>query len=105
MGRAGLAAAILNSSQQLGGALGLAIFSAVGAARIDHLLATGTPVRDATTSGLRDALATGAAFAAAAAVLALATKDTREDPARHEAGTEGDQPQHAAGRETTMEIR
>jgi EmrB/QacA subfamily drug resistance transporter len=103
--RAGLAAAILNSSQQLGGALGLAIFSAVGAARISHLLATGTPVRDATASGLRHALATGAAFAAAAAVLALATKNTREDPAHHEAGTEEDQPQDAAGLETKMEIR
>jgi EmrB/QacA subfamily drug resistance transporter len=103
--RAGLAAAILNSSQQLGGALGLAIFSAVGAARIDHLLATGTPVRAATTSGLRHALATGAAFAAAAAVLALTTKNTREDPDRREAGTEDDRPEQTAGLETKMEIR
>jgi hypothetical protein len=44
-------------------------------------------------------------LAAAAAVLALATKDTREDPAHHAAGTEEDQPQPAAGLETTMEIR
>jgi hypothetical protein len=50
-------------------------------------------------------LAAGAAFAAAAAVLALATKDTREDPARHAAGTGEDQPQHAAGLETTLEMR
>lgn len=64
-----------------------------------------TTVLDAATSGLRHALATGAAFAAAAAVLALATKNTREYPARHAAGTEQDQPQHAAGLETTMEIR
>jgi hypothetical protein len=84
--------------------LGLAIFSAVGAARISQLLAAGTPVRTATTSGLRHALATGAAFAAAAAVLAPATKNTREDPA-HPAGTEQDQPQDAAGRGTPMEIR
>ena len=78
--RAGLAAAILNSSQQIGGALGLAIFSAVGAARTHHLLTTGTSVPDATTSGLRHALATGAVFAAAAAVIAWATKDTHEGP-------------------------
>jgi predicted MFS family arabinose efflux permease len=103
--RAGLAAAILNSCQQIGGALGLAIFSAVGAARTHHLLTIGTPGLDATTSGLRHALATGAGFAAAAAVLALATKNTHEDPAHHEAEDERDQPQLAAGLETTMEIR
>jgi EmrB/QacA subfamily drug resistance transporter len=89
--RAGLAAAILNSTQQIGGALGLAIFSAVGAARIDHLLATGAAVPDATTSGLRRALATGAAFAAVAAVIALATKNTREDPNEQRADVERDQ--------------
>jgi EmrB/QacA subfamily drug resistance transporter len=78
--RAGLAAAILNSSQQLGGALGLAIFSAVGAAQVHHLVARGIPPPDATTSGIRHALLTGAAFAAAAALIALATKNTHEDP-------------------------
>ena len=78
--RAGLAAAILNSSQQLGGALGLAIFSAVGTAQVHHLLARGIPVPDATTSGIRHALVTGAAFAAAAALTALATTNTHEDP-------------------------
>jgi MFS family permease len=103
--RAGLAAAILNSSQQIGGALGLAIFSAVAAARIQNLLASGAPVPDATTSGLRHALAAGAAFTAAAAVLALATKNTHEDPANHAAEIEQDQPQLAVGLETTMEIR
>ncbi|RKN45045.1 MFS transporter [Streptomyces hoynatensis] len=101
--RAGLAAAILNSSQQIGGALGLAIFSAVGTARIHHLLGSGTPVPEATTSGLRHALATGAAFAAAAALIALATTNAREDPTRpHEEEPEPDQPHHAAGPEPAM---
>jgi EmrB/QacA subfamily drug resistance transporter len=77
--RAGLAAAILNSCQQLGGALGLAIFSAVGTAQVHHLLARGIPVPDATTSGIDHALVTGAAFAAAAALIALATTNTHED--------------------------
>ena len=54
--RAGLAAAILNSCQQLGGALDLAIFSAVGTAQVHHLLARGIPAPDATTSGIRHAL-------------------------------------------------
>ena len=78
--RAGLAAAVLNSSQQIGGALGLAIFSAVGAAHIQHLVASGTAVPEATTAGLARALATGAAFAAAAAVIAWATRNPFEEP-------------------------
>jgi EmrB/QacA subfamily drug resistance transporter len=78
--RAGLAAAILNSSQQLGGALGLAIFSAVGTAQASHLLARGVPLPAATASGIRHALVTGAAFAAAAALIALATTNTHKDP-------------------------
>jgi EmrB/QacA subfamily drug resistance transporter len=85
--RAGLAAAVLNSAQQLGGALGLAIFSAVGAARIHELRAAGTALPQATASGLGRALATGAAFAAAAAVIAWATKNTFAE-APGEAGQE-----------------
>jgi EmrB/QacA subfamily drug resistance transporter len=77
-GRAGLAAAILNSCQQLGGALGLAIFSAVGTAQVHHLLARGIPAPDATTAGIRHALMAGAAFAAAAALIALATRNTHQ---------------------------
>ena len=81
-GRAGLAAAVLNSSQQIGGALGLAIFSAVGAARTRDLIANGTALPDASTSGLGRALATGAAFALAAAAIAWATRNASTgDPA------------------------
>jgi EmrB/QacA subfamily drug resistance transporter len=90
-GRAGLAAALLNSAQQVGGALGLAVFSAVGAARVHHLLDSGTPVPEATTSGMHYALAAGAVFAAASAVIAIATKNTHEDPAHQAAEPEGDQ--------------
>ncbi|MER6357471.1 MFS transporter [Streptomyces sp. NPDC001634] len=100
--RAGLAAAILNSSQQLGGALGLAIFSAVGTARVHHLLAVHTAAHEATTSGIRYALTAGAAFAIAAAVIALTTANTHEDPNEvHEPDpdprTEPVQPPAAAG--------
>lgn len=102
--RAGLAAAILNSSQQIGGALGLAIFSAVGAARVHHLLATGTPALVATTSGYRHALLTGAAFAVAAAVIALATTNTHQDPdAAHAGASESDRPPAEGGPIPTTE--
>jgi hypothetical protein len=38
-------------------------------------------------------------------ILALATKSTHEDPAHHAAEIDEDQPRHAAGLETPMEIR
>jgi EmrB/QacA subfamily drug resistance transporter len=100
--RAGLAAAILNSSQQLGGTLGLAIFSAIGTARVHHLLAVHTAANVATTSGIRYALTAGSAFAIAAAVIALTTANTHEDPGEvHEPvpdpHTEPVQPPAAAG--------
>jgi hypothetical protein len=41
--KAGLAAALVNASQWLGGALGLAIFTAVSTSRTNHRLAAGTP--------------------------------------------------------------
>ncbi|ADP80845.1 MFS transporter [Pseudofrankia inefficax] len=103
--RAGLAAALLNASQQVGGALGLAIFSAVGAARTHHLRSAGAPIPEATTSGLRHALATGAAFAAAAALLALATRNTREqDPAHGTGETDAGHPPLAASPLPTTEV-
>jgi hypothetical protein len=104
--RAGLAAAILNSCQQLGGALGLAIFSAVGTAQVHHLLARGIPAPDATTSGIRHALVTGAAFAAAAALIALATTNTHQDQNQaHAAEPQDDSPLAAAAPEPiTKEI-
>jgi hypothetical protein len=45
-----------------------------------------------------------AAFAAAAAVLALATKNTHEDPAQHAAEADADQPQLAVGSQPTMDM-
>jgi EmrB/QacA subfamily drug resistance transporter len=78
--RAGLVAAILNSAQQVGGALGLAIFSALATSRTNHLLSTGASVHAAATGGFRRALLAGAVFAAAAALISLRTVNTQEDP-------------------------
>lgn len=71
--QAGLVAAILNSAQQVGGALGLAVFSAVATSRTAHLLATGTNTHAAATSGYHRAFLIGCAFALAAAVISLRT--------------------------------
>jgi len=75
--KAGLAAALLNASQQLGGALGLAIFSAIATSRTTHLLATHTPVPDALASGFHRALLAASLFLVAAAAIATRTTNTR----------------------------
>jgi hypothetical protein len=80
--RAGLAAALLNASQQVGGALGLAIFSAIATARTRHLLATGTPVPEALTSGFHRALLASSVFVIATAIIALRTSNTRGEAAQ-----------------------
>ena len=77
--KAGLAAALLNASQQLGGALGLAILSALATARAHNLLAAHASQAHALTSGFQRALLVGGIFLLAAAVIALRTNNTRED--------------------------
>jgi len=77
--RAGLAAALLNACQQVGSALGLAVFSAVATARTNHLLETHTAVPDALTFGFRRALLVGAIFLLAAAVIGLRTYNAHSE--------------------------
>jgi EmrB/QacA subfamily drug resistance transporter len=84
--RAGLVAAILNATQQIGGALGLAILSALATSRTTDLLASGESARAAATSGFSRALLAGAVFAAAAAVIALRTVNTYEESPSAENG-------------------
>jgi len=98
--RAGLAAAILNSAQQLGAALGLAIFSAVGTAAVHRLLSRGSSVPAATTAGIDHALLTGAVFAAVAGLIALATRNTQLNPDQiHGAEPQADLPPQPAAPE------
>jgi hypothetical protein len=96
---AGLAAALLNASQQVGGALGLAIFSAIATSRTTALLATHTPIDEALTSGFHRALLASSIFLVAAALLGLRTANTRGEerqlgpasqPTESDAGGEGD---------------
>jgi EmrB/QacA subfamily drug resistance transporter len=75
--KAGLAAALLNASQQLGGALGLAIFTAIATSRTTHLLATHTPPAHALTAGFQRALLLSSIFLLASAVVALRATNTR----------------------------
>ncbi|MGZ6709339.1 MAG: MFS transporter [Solirubrobacteraceae bacterium] len=84
--QAGLAASLVNASQQLGGALGLAIFTALATSRTDHLLAGHASAPEALTAGFQRALLASSFFLLAAAVIALRATNTRgeadEQPAR-----------------------
>jgi EmrB/QacA subfamily drug resistance transporter len=85
--KAGLAAALVNASTQLGGALGLAIFTAIATSRTNHLLAAHATVPHALTSGFHRALLASCFFLIAAAVIGLRATNTRGDaPAPQETG-------------------
>ncbi|GAA2063608.1 MFS transporter [Catenulispora yoronensis] len=77
--QAGLAAALLNASQQVGGALGLAVFSAVSTARVNHQLAHGVSQPAAFTSGLSRALFACAVAVMCGAVIALRTRNVHSE--------------------------
>jgi MFS family permease len=64
----GLASGLLNTSQQVGGALGLAILAAVASARTNHLFSTGDGPAKALAGGFGTALLAGAGLAVLAAV-------------------------------------
>jgi EmrB/QacA subfamily drug resistance transporter len=76
-GQAGLAAGLLNSSQQVGSALGLAILSAVAITRTGHLIAARVSPAVASDAGYHQALLVGAITMAAAALVALRIGNTR----------------------------
>jgi EmrB/QacA subfamily drug resistance transporter len=75
--KAGLAAGLLNASQQVGSALGLAVLSALAITRTNDLVAAGAPRIVALASGYHRALLIGSILMAAAALIALRIGNTR----------------------------
>jgi MFS family permease len=75
--KAGLAAGLLSTSQQLGMALGLAVLSAIATARTHHLLAAHAPRAEALTYGYQRALLVCSIFVLAAALIATRIPTTR----------------------------
>lgn len=67
----GLASGLINTTQQVGGALGVAVLSTLAVARSEGLSADGTPLPSALTEGFQIALMAGAGFALAGALAAL----------------------------------
>jgi MFS family permease len=79
--KAGLAASLLNASQHIGGALGLAIFTAIATSHTHHLLAAHAPVDQALTAGFQRALLVGSILILASALIGLRATNTRgEEP-------------------------
>ncbi|GAB2828613.1 DHA2 family efflux MFS transporter permease subunit [Alpinimonas psychrophila] len=68
-GEAGLAGGLVNTSQQIGGALGLAILATIATARTGALEAAGSPAADALTAGFSWLFLGAAAFAITAAII------------------------------------
>jgi predicted MFS family arabinose efflux permease len=90
--QSGLASGLVNTSQQVGGALGLAILVAVANSTTSSQFSDG--VRDkavALTQGFRDAFMVGAAFALAGAILAALLISSRDSREHAEAARRGDE--------------
>jgi EmrB/QacA subfamily drug resistance transporter len=75
--QAGLAAGLLNASQQLGSALGLAVLSAIAITRTNGLLAAHAARPEALAAGYHRGLLVGSIFMLAAAATGLRTSNTR----------------------------
>ena len=69
---AGVTSGLVNTTQQAGAALGVAVLSTLAASRSAHLLAAGAGPRAALTEGYRLAFGVGAALALAALLVAFA---------------------------------
>ena len=78
--KAGLAAALVNASTWIGGALGIAVFSALSTSRAHHLLATHAPQHEALVAGFHRALLAGSLVLLAAALIAARATNTRGEP-------------------------
>jgi EmrB/QacA subfamily drug resistance transporter len=77
--KAGLAAGLINTGQQIGTALGLAILSALATAHSNSLLQAGdVTIARAATGGYQRALLAGACLVLAAAVIALLAPNSRQ---------------------------
>ena len=80
--KAGLAASLITASFQLGGALGLAVFSSLASSRTNHLLAIHTPQAKALTLGFqRGLLGAGIALVIAALIAVRAPNVRVVEPA------------------------
>jgi EmrB/QacA subfamily drug resistance transporter len=87
---AGLASGLINTSQQVGGALGLAILASIANSRTDSLLTEGVGVPSALTEGFQIAFLVGAGFAVLGAILSATLISSKESREHAEAARRGE---------------
>jgi len=80
----GLASGLINTSQQIGGALGLAVLTTIATTRTNHVLASGSSVHNALNEGFRSAFLGGAVIAGLGFVATLVLIRTRDSRAHVE---------------------
>jgi EmrB/QacA subfamily drug resistance transporter len=87
---AGLASGLVNTSPQVGGAIGLAVLATLSSERTDALLADGEPLNVALNSGYHLAYLIGAGLVAIAIVVAMTVLHPHEGGMAHGHAPEGE---------------